>query len=384
MSLTHRSFLCVLAIGLVLAARPAFGQLASDNPTRTALDKAVDKAVGEFFQQDQHVGLSIGIYDHGKAVFYNYGTVSKSKVRVPDGKSIYEIASITKTFTGSLASRAVLDKKMTLDGDFRAYLPERYPNMEKNGKFITLRLLAAHRAGLPKNVPDTDALFKNPNFETLPFQLIELEEPYDDAAYLRALHQIELRTEPGSEFVYSNFGIKLLGFGLQQVYRQSFGLLLQTEILAPLGMKRTSLAVSPQNEPLLVQGYSPSGKPMPYHLLNAGAAGGLYSNAEDLVRYIDWQLDEGDPTIRQSHSAIYGNGETVQDGMIWYMTRKDGERKLWESGGAFGMASQLVLYPESKLGIVLLANDGGFSTQDELSDLAKKIHDARGYARAHD
>jgi hypothetical protein len=75
-----------LAIGLVFAARPAFGQLASDNPAGTALHKAVDKAVGEFFQQDQHVGLSIGIYDHGKAVFYNYGTVSKSKVRMPDRK----------------------------------------------------------------------------------------------------------------------------------------------------------------------------------------------------------------------------------------------------------------------------------------------------------
>jgi hypothetical protein len=44
----------------LLAARPASGQLASDNPTRTALDKRVEKAVGEFFQQDQHVGLSVG------------------------------------------------------------------------------------------------------------------------------------------------------------------------------------------------------------------------------------------------------------------------------------------------------------------------------------
>jgi len=265
---------------------------------------------------------------------------------------------------------------MTLDGDFRAYLPERYANLEKNGKFITLRLLAAHRAGLPKNVPDTDALFKNPNFDTLPFQLIELEKPYDDAAYLRALHQVELRSEPGSEFVYSNFGIKLIGFGLQQVHHQSLEQLLQTKILSPLGMQRTGLAVSPQNESLLVQGYSPSGKPMPYHVFNAGAAGGLYSNAEDMVRYIDWQLDETDPTIAQSHSAIFNNGESVQDGMIWYMTREGGERKLWESGGAFGMASQLVLYPESKIGIVLLANDGGFSTQDELAALAKKIREA--------
>jgi CubicO group peptidase (beta-lactamase class C family) len=377
-SLTRRNFLCVLAIGLVFAARPAFGQLASDNPAGTALHKAVDKAVGEFFQQDQHVGLSIGIYDHGKAVFYNYGTVSKSKVRMPDRKSVYEIASITKTFTGALASRAVLDKKMTLDGDFRAYLTERYPNLEKNGKFITLRLLAAHRAGLPKNVPDTDALFKNPNFDTLPFQLNELEKPYDDAAYLRALHQVELRSEPGSEFVYSNFGIKVIGFGLQQVYHQSLEQLLQTKILGPLGMKQTGLGVSPQNERLLVQGYSPGGKPMPYHLFNAGAAGGLYSDAEDMVRYIGWQLNESDPTIKQSHSAIFGNGENVQEGMVWYMTQEGGERKLWESGGAFGMASQLVLYPESKVGIVLLANDGGFSTQDKLGELAKKIRAAYG------
>jgi len=366
--------LCVLAG--VLAARPFFGQLPSDNPMRSAFDKSVDNAAEEFFAKGQHVGLSIGIYDRGKTVFYNYGTANKSVPHVPNQKSIYEIASITKTFTGALASRAVLDGKMTLDGDFGSYLSEPYPNLEKNGKFITLRLLAAHRAGLPKNIPDTDALFKNPNFDTLPFQLIELDKPYDDAAYLRALHQVELRSEPGSEFVYSNFGIKLIGFGLEHVYRQSLEQLLKMQILDPLAMKRTDLAVSPHNERLLVQGYSPSGKPMPYHLFNAGAAGGLYSNAEDMVRYIRWQLDESDPVIKQSHTAIFGGGEKVQEGMIWYMTQEGGERKLWESGGAFGMASQLVLYPESKIGIVLLANDGGFSTQEELGAMAKKIREA--------
>lgn len=239
-------------------------------------------------------------------------------------------------------------------------------------------MLAAHRAGLPKNIPDTDALFKNPNFDTLPFQLIELEKTYDDAAYLRALHQVELRSEPGSEFVYSNFGIKLIGFGLQQVYHLSIEQLFKTEIFGPLGMKRTGLTVSPDNERLLVQGYSPSGKSMPYHLFNAGAAGGLYSDAEDMVRYIGWQLNDSDPVIRQSHSAIFGGGDSVQDGMVWYMTQENGERKLWESGGAFGMASQLVLYPGSRIGVVLLANDGGFSTQDQLGAMAEKIRAAYG------
>jgi hypothetical protein len=61
-SLLRRSLLGVVAIGLVLAARSAFGQLPSDSPTRTNLDKAVDKAAGELFAKGQHVGLSIGIY----------------------------------------------------------------------------------------------------------------------------------------------------------------------------------------------------------------------------------------------------------------------------------------------------------------------------------
>jgi CubicO group peptidase (beta-lactamase class C family) len=361
-----------------LSPGTAGGQLPSDNPKRSAMDKAVDQAAVGFFAGKGHVGLSIGIYDRGKAVFYNYGTVDKLKARVPDKKSIYEIASITKTFTGALASGAVLDGKMTLDGDFTAYLGEPYPNLEKDGKFVTLRLLAAHRAGLPKNIPDTDALFKNANFDTLPFQLIDLEKGYDDAAYLRALHQVNLRSEPGGEFVYSNFGIKVIGLGLQQVYHQSFEQLLRAEILDPLGMKETGLAVLPENEGLLVKGYSPGGQPMPYHLANAGAAGGLYSDAHDMVRYIGWQLDERHPLIKQSHAVIFGSGEVVQEGMIWYMTQEGGERKIWESGGAFGMASQLVLYPGSKIGIVLLANDGGFSTQEELGSMAKKIRAACG------
>jgi hypothetical protein len=106
---------------------------------------------------------------------------------------------------------------MTMDGDFRSYLGEPYPNLEKNGKVITLRLLAVHRAGIPKNVPDTDALFKNLNVDTLPYQLIDLEKSYDDAAYLKALRELELR----SELVYSNFGIKLIGFGPHWMERSS-------------------------------------------------------------------------------------------------------------------------------------------------------------------
>ncbi len=102
---------CVFANILFFVASPTFGQLPSDNSARTSLDKAVNEAAAEFFAKDQHVGFSIGVYARGKTVFYNYGTTSKQNIRVPDKNSIYEIASITKTFTGALASRAVVNGK---------------------------------------------------------------------------------------------------------------------------------------------------------------------------------------------------------------------------------------------------------------------------------
>ena len=113
---------------------------------------------------------------------------------------------------------------------------------------------------------------------------------------------------------------------------------------------------------------------MPYHLLNAGAAGGLYSNTEDLIKYVAWQLAETDPIVKMSHSLIEGDIGKFGIGLIWDETTTAGhERKLWHSGGAYGMASQMILFPDAKFGLVLLANDGGFNTQSELDELAMAI-----------
>lgn len=117
----------MVAVGMLLLAgmyapREAIAQLPSDNPKRTPFDRTLDLHVAEFFAKGQHVGLSIGICEHGRTRFYDYGMISKSAGRLPDNRSIYEIASITKTFTGALASMAILEHRMELDGDFREYL----------------------------------------------------------------------------------------------------------------------------------------------------------------------------------------------------------------------------------------------------------------------
>jgi len=346
----------------------------TDNPLKSPLDRAVHSAVTEFFRQPAHVGLSLAVYRSGHVNYYNYGTTSKDRPALPTRETLYEIASITKTFTGALAAKALLEGKMTLDGDFRSYLQAAYPNLEKNGKPITLRSLADHTSGLPKDIPDSDALFEHPDFDKLPFQLIANEKDYDTPRYLRELHGVSLASEPGAKTRYSNIGVKLISFGLENVYGRPYADLLHAFITGPLRMNRTGLAVVPRDAPLEAQGYSPSGKPMPHTLPNAGAAGGLYSNTEDMMKYAAWQLAERDPVVKKSHALISGDDHSFGTGLIWdEAPMKNGQRKLWHSGGAYGMSSQLILLPVAKTAFLLLANDGGFDTQTELDRLAMAI-----------
>src|SRR4051812_44031938 len=138
-------FIC---IALALCAFPFVAVRAiepSSNQARpTPLGAVVDKAAKAFFADTCRVGLSLAVVEsrNDATQFYNYGSTSRSRVQLATSTTLYEIASVTKTFTGALAARAVTDRRMTLDADFRTYLPAPYPNLERNGRPITLRTLA--------------------------------------------------------------------------------------------------------------------------------------------------------------------------------------------------------------------------------------------------
>lgn len=351
----------------------------SDSPRVTKTDELVDAAVLDFFSNSCHVGLSIAMVTGARTRFYNYGSTTRDKQELPNADSIYEIASVTKTFTGALAAEAVVQHRMKLDADFREYLAEGYPNLSWQGQPITLRTLATHRSGLPRDLPNTDDLFAHRNFDTFPNQLLARESGYDRARYLDELHAVHLGSRPGSEEVYSNLGFKVIGFGLEQVYGVSYEKLVEQTILRPLGMESSGFVVTHAAESRLVHGYGRNAKRMPYHPRNAGAAYGLYSTSRDMAKYIHWQLDESSPVIRLAHQPLQGN---VEDGeaLVWNLALDGGTRLLWHGGGTFGMSSQVVLDPDDQQGFVLLANDTCEGTENALKNVALAIHRALGMA----
>ncbi|SEM49737.1 CubicO group peptidase, beta-lactamase class C family [Luteibacter sp. UNCMF331Sha3.1] len=364
--------LLVLATASVQAAT-----VPTDNPRRTALDNAVGSAATAFFADTCRVGLSLAVVD-GAATsphFYDYGSTLRGRRQLATPDTLYELASVTKTFTGMLAAKAVHEGRMALDADFRTYLPGAWPNLQKNGRPITLRTLATHTSGMPRDIPDTDAAMSAPDVASRPARLLAVERDFTPADFPAALHEASLRTVPGATEAYSNAAMKVIAMGVAQVYGAPFETWLRTAILQPLKMSDTGFAVAESQRARLATGYDRNGVPAPYHTLNAGPSWGLYSDTRDMARYVARHLDEADPVIAQAHAILRGDAVDGR-GMIWNASLDRGERVLWHGGGSFGMSSQVVLYPATGQGFVLLANDTCPGTESALKALAMTVHAA--------
>lgn len=376
--LSRRAALIGLAALIPLSARlssaPLHGAVAAPSAEKL-VQSIVDRYADQYLTDRCRVGVSLVARINDQTYFSNRGTTSRALARRPTPDSVYELASVTKTFVGALAAKAVEDRRITLDGDFRVYLPGDYSNLIRAGKPITLRNLATHTSGLQRDLPDSDALLAEHDYDHIGYRLAALNQGYTRARSLADLHKVELRTVPGTMFNYSNLGIRVLGYGLETVYHASLDRLLRRWILVPLRMSSTGFAVDNGMRGRLVTPYSRYHHSQPLHDSSAGAAYGLFSTPRDMARYLTWQLNERDPVISRSHTTIGGTTRGGQ-GLIWNIGLQGDERVLWHGGGSFGETSQMVLYPRSREGFVLLANDACDGSETALKDIAMAVHEA--------
>jgi len=127
------------------------------NPTQDSIDRTIAKEVAKLMKLSGYTAVSGAIYIRGRATQFHYGKLSNGKK--PTNNTIYEIGSITKTYTGLLLSQAVYDHKVNLDDDIRSYLDNKYPNLIlSNNRPITLRHLITHISGLPTAINCNNSL----------------------------------------------------------------------------------------------------------------------------------------------------------------------------------------------------------------------------------
>ncbi len=337
-----------------------------------SLEAEIQDLGAAFVQDPHHTGLSIGIIQNGVRRTYHFGSVDRALQLKPNDRSIYEIGSLTKTYTGILLAQAVVDGKINLTDDVQKYLPDGYANLRYLGYPVRIIDLATHTSGLPKHIR---AFGKGMTAQ----QCIDSYGNYSEAQFLQDLKTAQIKDFPGTRFEYSNAGAQLLGIVLERVYKTSYADLVAKFITKPNDMPDTVTLLSADQRERMVKEYDGKGLRMPELAMwrNIPAAGALKSTLADQLNYLQWNLDEFNPAVALSHRALFTGTSERDDsiGMLWFTNAlADGGRVIRHTGGSFGSTSYLAAYPDAHVGIVLLANDADASTEKALVAIGDQVY----------
>ncbi|WP_199119553.1 serine hydrolase [Pedobacter sp. ASV28] len=367
-------FLISLAYISLCTAQTNQTKVPTDNRLKTGLDSLVDQAAAAFMTNGSRVGLSIGIIKNGKQYLYNYGSTQRDKPALPTGNTVYELASITKTFASTLLAKAVLDKKVDLKDDICKYLKEAYPNLNYNGTPITLLNLANLTSGLPNWMPDKD-IFGKADPDSIPYILDAVHKKYSRQDFYQDLHHVDLKVQPGTIARHCNTAAQLLGHIMENVYNNTYENLLKIYFADPLKMKNTFLLKPGKLPAQMAKGYDGKGRIMPIiDWEDLQVAASIASSSSDMLKYMAFQLNETNPIVKLSHQPTFGKLEDGAIALNWKVRKTaDGKRSISHTGGSLGFSSYMVFYPDLNSGIVLLSNEADMGTQNELIALSDKI-----------
>ena len=266
------------------------------------LRAVVDASVKPLMQQQSIPGLVVGVVKDGKAQYFNYGVASKDAKQLVSENTLFEIGSVSKTFTATLAGYAVASGKLTLTDPASQYLPAL-----RGGKFdhISLLNLGTYTAGgLPLQFP---------------------READNTQHMISYFQQWKPDFAPGSQRLYSNPSLGLFGYLAAQSLKQPFDQLMEKTLIPKLGLKHTFITVPKSQMNLYAQGYGKDGQPV---RVGPGAmdseAYGIKTSASDLLHYVEVNMRPAtlDPVLQQAITTTHTGYYTVEgmtQGLGWEM-----------------------------------------------------------------
>jgi CubicO group peptidase (beta-lactamase class C family) len=364
----------LVAAGLVLvsvASGPtadARAHAAGDDPVRDVVATYRER-IPELMAQQHVPGLAVALVDADRTLWVQGFGERDDNGEPVTPHTVFSAESMSKLFTATAVMQEVAAGRLDLDAPITTYLPdftvhsafERHPERR-----ITLRMLLSHTAGLPHEAP----VGNNNDLDPGTFE-----------AHVRSISETWLRFPVGSGYAYSNLGIDLAGHILEQVEGRRFPAAVQHSLLGPLGMTdstfdRSAIKASADRAVGHVSPYPhpPIEEPMT-------AAGGLYTSAADLARFLRFQLGDGTldgrtvlgarwvremRTIPPPHAgdeAGYGVGVARTR---W--NRFDQRPVLLDhGGGGFGFLTDLWWAPQLGVGVAVLTNSQDHDLQVDLA-----------------
>ncbi len=335
-----------------------------------AVKSAVDKAIQPVMEKYEIPGMAVGITVGGKDYVLDYG-VASTKTRKPvTDSTLFEIGSVSKTFTATLASWAQVSGQLSLSDKTSKYLPSL-----QGSKFgeVSLLNLGTHTPGglplqVPENVTNNDQLMKY-------FQ--EWQPTY----------------APGTYRTYANPSIGLLGLITAKSMNQDFAALIEGRLFPALGMSSTYINVPDTKMADYAQGYTEKDEPirMATAVLSSEAYG-VKTTATDMIHFVEANMGmiklnvELQRAITDTHTGYFKAGVMTQD-LVWEQYAYPVDLKTLLEGNSYqmileatpvtqitpameprkdvlinktgstnGFGAYVAFVPEKQMGIIILAN----------------------------
>jgi beta-lactamase class C len=307
-------------------------------------------------------GMAVALSIDGRTLFFNYGMADVARKTPITSDSLFNLASVGKAFIATLLAQAVKQGEVSLDDPVAKYVTE----LQQGGDIrkVTLGQLASHTSGLTR----TPQQYEHRGPYTLP----------DFIRYLNAWQADEAH-QPGKQNIYSNTGFVLLSLALQRRFKEPIAQLMESRVLAPLGMTSTALPVpradargqlAPELRRRAVQGYNSDAQPVgepgqQQGIFNWPGTGQMYSSARDMARFLAANLGAlpDNAPLRDAmafaQQGMFTVGPRFTQALAWQRVSSGDRVIVDKNGGLNNTATYIGMIPQRRLGIVILSNCGG-------------------------
>ncbi|MFF4343016.1 serine hydrolase domain-containing protein [Kitasatospora sp. NPDC001540] len=303
-------------------------------------------------------GAAVGVLSGGREIYASHGVTSLGNPMPVDEKTLFPLASVSKTFTATALMRLVAEGKVDLHAPVRRYVPELELADERAAAQITVLNLLNHTSGLDWNLIDDG------------------EGDRSLAGLVAKLPRLPLIAPPGTRASYSQAGYNLAGRIIEKVTNLPFEQAMASLVLEPVGLTDTVYGLSEVMVRKFAVGHNRGDdgelRPArPWAAFKEGAradnpGGGLASTASDLLRWARFHLGDGQGVLpaaelhRMREQTVELRASTLGEGfgICWFLHDLDGLRGIGHGGSGNGQFAELLIVPERDFAVVCLANVG--------------------------
>ncbi len=341
--------LCGIFLSLVACPAAGFCQVPGVLPPGTDCDGPCQAVrLLQVFQQQKGIpGMQVAVSVNGQNILsQGFGYADVAKQLPVTTTTQFRVGSISKALTSAALLKLVAEKQLDLDEPVQRYVPtfprKPYP--------ITSRQLAGHLAGIRHyDLNDPHDANRTEHYQTA-------------TQALAVFQQDPLLFEPGTQYHYSSYGWNVLGAVIEGITGQAYLPYMQHAIWLPLGMTHTYGDRADSLMPDRSKFYQNNGKLIPYDDVSSKyPSGGILSTAEDLVLYGNSLL--ANALFKAKFTRLLFTSQATRAGLPthygigWHVnTTTHGHRVYWHDGLVAGGSGYLLLYPDDKIVVALLAN----------------------------